>query len=110
MKDAGAHRVVFGALHLRPGARQWFWGWLERERPDLLPLYRGLYPGASVSAPVGYRRMLAARVRPLLRSRGLAGGTEDDEARRPSRAEPVIITRRGRPAPSDVAPPADALF
>ena len=25
---SGARRVVFGALHLRPGAREWFWQWL----------------------------------------------------------------------------------
>lgn len=112
VKDAGARRVVFGALHLRPGARQWFWEWLERERPDLLPLYRGLYPGASVSAPVGYRKMLAARVRPLLRAHGLAGGTEDDEARRPSRTGPVRTTgRRGQaePAPAPAAAGAAAV-
>lgn len=95
LKDAGARRVVFGALHLRPGAKQWFWQWLEREHPELLPLYRGLYPGASVNAPVGYRKLLAARVRPLLRRHGLAGGVEEDEARPTASAGPVVTTSRG---------------
>lgn len=98
LKDAGARRVIFGALHLRPGAKQWFWQWLESARPDLLPLYRGLYPGASVNAPVGYRRMLSARVRPLLRRHGLAGGLEDEAPTSRARPGPVITTTRGRQA------------
>ncbi|WEK13315.1 MAG: Rv2578c family radical SAM protein [Candidatus Microbacterium phytovorans] len=106
LKDAGARRVVFGALHLRPGAKEWFWGWLERERPDLLPRYRGLYPGASVSAPVGYRKLLSARVRPLLRRHGLTGGAEDDDTPRPSRMMPVRVTASG----SGAAPPAPAML
>ncbi|MGO2718789.1 MAG: Rv2578c family radical SAM protein, partial [Brachybacterium tyrofermentans] len=32
---AGAERVVFGALHLRPGAKEWFLQWIEREHPEL---------------------------------------------------------------------------
>lgn len=77
---SGARRVVFGALHLRPGAKEWFMTWLQRERPDLLPAYRGLYPGVTVGAPKGYRAWLAARVRPLLRRHGLTGRLEEEEA------------------------------
>ena len=77
---SGARRVVFGALHLRPGAKEWFMTWLERERPDLVPSYRGLYPGVTVGAPKGYRAWLAARVRPLLRRHGLNGRLEEEEA------------------------------
>lgn len=79
IREAGASRVVFGALHLRPGAKQWFWQWLERERPDLVPAYRRLYPGSTTNAPTAYRRLLAARVRPLLRRHGLAGGVEEEQ-------------------------------
>jgi len=114
LKDAGARRVVFGALHLRPGAKEWFWSWLEREHPELLPLYRGLYPGASVNAPAGYRRMLAARVRPLLRQHGLAGGSEDDDARprsaTASRPGPVVTTARGRAVARALSAPAPAML
>ncbi len=100
LKDAGARRVVFGTLHLRPGAREWFWEWLEREHPELLPVYRGLYPGVSVNAPAGYRKMLAARVRPMLRRLGLTGGVEEEEEARPRTAQrgPVVTTTRGRAA------------
>jgi len=94
---SGAARVVFGALHLRPGAREWFWQWLGREHPELVPAYRGLYPGATVYAPVGYRKWLAARVRPLLRRHRLTGGPEDEVEAKPkaaSRPGPVRTTRR----------------
>lgn len=101
---SGAVHVVFGALHLRPGAKEWFWQWLERERPDLVPAYRGLYPGAAVSAPVGYRKWLAARVRPLLRRHGLQGGPEED-GEAPARPGPVVVTSRGRRAAAAVAAP-----
>lgn len=97
VKDAGATRVVFGALHLRPGAKAWFWSWLERERPDLLPVYRGLYPGVSAYAPVGYRKLLAARVRPLLRRYAVAGGVEEEVETRPTR--PGLVRATG-PAPA----------
>lgn len=111
--DAGAARVIYGAMHLRPGVKPWFQQWLARERPDLVPAYRGLYPGASVQAPQGYRRMLAARVRPLLRRHRLRGGLEEDEAV-PSRfsATPVVVTSRGRRAAADraIAASAPTLF
>ena len=103
---SGARRVVFGALHLRPGAREWFWQWLERQHPELVPAYRGLYPGATTYAPTGYRKMLAARVRPLLRRHGLTGGAEEDVENRPARTNrpgPVRTTTHARtatPAPA----------
>ncbi len=107
--DAGAARVVYGAMHLRPGVKPWFMQWLERERPDLVPAYRGLYPGASVQAPQGYRRMLAARVRPLLQRHRLRGGLEEEEAL-PARfgAGPMVVTARGRAAAAQRAAAASA--
>ncbi|MBN9223756.1 MAG: DNA repair photolyase [Microbacterium sp. SCN 70-27] len=111
IRAAGATRVVFGALHLRPGAKEWFWEWLEREHPELVPAYRGLYPGASAYAPQGYRKWLAGRVRPLLRRHRLAGGAETDAEsadawRRPAR-KGVAGDGAGARA---TAPPAARLF
>ncbi|GAA1856382.1 Rv2578c family radical SAM protein [Microbacterium koreense] len=103
IKDAGAVRVVYGALHLRPGAKQWFLRWLERDRPDLVSSYRGLYPGVSATAPKAYRSWLAKRVRPLLRAHGLDGHDEDSPPHRnPGRATAatVVTTSRGRTARS----------
>ena len=78
VKDAGARNVVFGALHLRPGVKPWFFEWLEREHPELVSSYRGLYPGAAAMAPKAYRQWLARRMRPLVRAHGLDGRAEDD--------------------------------
>ena len=104
IRDAGAFRVVFGALHLRPGAKQWFLQWIAREHPELVSSYLGLYPGASATAPKAYRTWLSKRVRPLLRVHGLDGRSEDDEPRRsampgPATRSPVFVTTsRGRAA------------
>ena len=110
---AGAGRVIYGAMHLRPGVKPWFFAWLEREHPELLGAYRGMYPGASVNAPQGYRRWLAERVRPLLRAHRLTGEAEDDAPARELRPGGVVTTRRGRmpkpPAPAS-AVPAETLF
>src|SRR4051812_47513768 len=67
---SGATGVTVLALHLRPGAREWFLAWLAREHPELLPRYRQLYRrGAYV--PAEYRSRLSARVATLLARHGL---------------------------------------
>jgi DNA repair photolyase len=108
IKAAGATRVVYGALHLRPGAKQWFMQWLGQQHPELVSSYLGLYPGASATAPKAYRAWLAKRVRPLLRVHGLDGRAEDDhprgtpvaglDARADARAAGIVTTSRGRTA------------
>lgn len=91
IRAAGAARVVYGALHLRPGAKEWFLQWLEREHPELVSSYRGLYPGVSVTAPQAYRRWLGKRVQPLLRMHHLDGWDEDDHPR--GRRQPGLAAR-----------------
>ncbi len=114
IKDAGAVRVIYGALHLRPGVKPWFMQWLEREHPQLVSSYRGLYPGASVNAPKGYRQWLAKRVRPLIRAHKLDGRAEEEQTMRARGPGPVITTRsasvrstgtRSAGPRFDVAPP-----
>ncbi|MHC2998325.1 Rv2578c family radical SAM protein [Microbacterium sp. HJ5] len=115
IKAAGATRVVYGALHLRPGAKQWFMQWLGEQHPELVSSYLGLYPGASATAPKAYRAWLAKRVRPLLRVHGLDGRAEDDHprgtpmsglaARADARASEIVTTSRGRA--SAVTTPAE---
>lgn len=84
--EAGATGVTVLPLHLRPGAREVYLGWLARERPDLVERYRRMYArGAYVS--LEYRRWLRRRVDPLLvrhgftreRAGGLRGIPGDDE-------------------------------
>ncbi|MEG3635014.1 Rv2578c family radical SAM protein [Micromonospora palythoicola] len=74
---AGAASVTPLALHLRPGAREWYARWLGREYPRLVPRYRELF-GAGAYAPQSYQRELTARVRIAARRHGLiraeAGG------------------------------------
>jgi len=74
--DAGGSSVLYTAMHLRPGVKQWFMLWLEREHPELVGAYRELY-GDKAYAPVGYRKWLAARIKPLIATHGLQRGYED---------------------------------
>ncbi|HET7328906.1 MAG TPA: Rv2578c family radical SAM protein [Nocardioidaceae bacterium] len=68
---AGASGVTVLPLHLRPGAREWFFGWLRQHRPDLVPRYQRLYGrGAYVGAD--YKELLAERVAPLVVRHGLS--------------------------------------
>nr|WP_238590168.1 radical SAM protein [Pseudonocardia sp. AL041005-10] len=67
---AGASRATVLALHLRPGAREWFLAWLGRTHPALLPRYERLYRGGAY-ATRDYRGSLARRVAPLLTRHGL---------------------------------------
>ena len=75
-KEAGATSVLYSALHLKPGVKEWFYLWLGREHPELLPQYRRMY-GRGTYAPQEYRRWLAGRIKPLIRAHGLERGRED---------------------------------
>ncbi|GIG39795.1 Rv2578c family radical SAM protein [Cellulomonas phragmiteti] len=74
---AGAQRASVMALHLRPGAREWFLAWLARDRPDLVAGYDRVFRGGSY-AHAEYRAWLEARVRPLLARHGLDRAPADD--------------------------------
>lgn len=80
VKDAGGSSVMYSALHLRPGAREWFMAWLEREHPELVGTYRFMY-GRSAYAPKGYREWLAAKIRPIIRRHGLERGRMNPRTR-----------------------------
>ncbi len=67
---AGAGGVTVLALHLRPGAREWYRAWLAREHPELVSRYDTIYARGS-NADRGYRAWLARRVGPLVRRHGL---------------------------------------
>jgi DNA repair photolyase len=84
--DAGATSIAYSALHLRPGAREWYLAWIAREHPQLVDRYAELYRAGSY-APKEYRSWLAARVQPLLRRYGLD---------RPLRLDPATGVVRAR--------------
>lgn len=70
---AGATGVTAGALHLRPGTREWFMGWLAAEHPALVPRYRSLFAGGSYASRE-YRQWLAGRVAYFRKRHGFTGG------------------------------------
>lgn len=81
LAEAGASDVTAGALHLRPGAREWFLQWLAREHPELVGRYRRLYRGGSYAAP-GYRSWLERQAAAARRRHGFEGPDaprDDDE-------------------------------
>ncbi len=96
---AGAHSVTPIVLHLRPGAREWFMGWLEATHSALVPRYRTLYRASSYALK-SYQDDVCGQVRELARAAGI-GSHEPVEARRIPRARDV--------APAPVVPIGDQL-
>lgn len=118
---AGARRVMAGALHLRPGAREWYLAWIDREHPHLAEGYRRMYARSSY-APESYRRTLAettraAAARHGLRHGGAHGVRRDDGPavrtngrRAVERTAPARAAGHARPAPQPAPDVQPALF
>ncbi len=70
---AGAAHVSPIVLHLRPGAREWFLGWLREAHPALVPRYAELY-GRGAYARQEYRSRVSAEVRDLAERYGVGRG------------------------------------
>jgi len=90
---AGAAGVTPIALHLRPGAREWYRRWLTRAHPELLPRYRELYRGGSY-ADRAYQRDVTARVRAAARRHRLGDGDAEHRQSRPPAERPPISTEQ----------------
>jgi DNA repair photolyase len=75
LATAGATGVSAGPLHLRPGAREWYMGWLAKEHPQLVGKYRRLY-GRGTYASQEYRSWLSGRIRFHKRNHGLTAGAQ----------------------------------
>ena len=67
---AGAAHVTPIVLHLRPGTREWFLGWLRTAHPELVRKYAALYDRGSY-APRDYQARIAAQVRELAEKYGV---------------------------------------
>ena len=92
---AGVTGVSGIVLHLRPGAREWFFGWLHTHRPDLVPAYQRLY-ARGATAPKAYRDLIAQRVASVKAEFGLIGrGAE--------------VIRNGVPGDPEASFPAGSL-
>ncbi|QCU77769.1 radical SAM protein [Citricoccus sp. SGAir0253] len=107
LAGAGARSVLAGALHLRPGARQWYLDWIAAEHPELLEGYRSLYARGAYAAP-SYRSALGRRAGAAARRHGLDHGgahrlTRPDGPGRPAPERPPgtpAAPRTGSPAGS----------
>ena len=64
--QAGATSVTPIVLHLRTGAREWFFRWLGEHHPGLVPRYQALY-GRGAYAPKAYQRQIGEQVQALAR-------------------------------------------
>ncbi|WP_433009725.1 Rv2578c family radical SAM protein [Kribbella sp. CA-294648] len=79
---AGATGVTPLVLHLRPGVKEWFMGWLARERPELVKRYEDLYARGANASP-SYRSAFDHKVRPLLDKHGFGRGSRHRSSARP---------------------------
>ena len=108
---AGANNVSPIVLHLRPGAREWFMGWLREHHPGLVGSYLSLY-GSRAYAPRAYQQQITDQVRELATAFGV-GRASPAQARRagsaPARrsAGPAQSRNARRPARSRAAAAAD---
>ena len=101
LADAGVTGVSGIGLHLRPGAREWFFQWLARNRPDLLETYQRLY-SRGANLPVEYRRELSARIKSISAEFGLGPSAGQELS---GRDNPV----RGIPGDRDASFPRGSL-
>jgi DNA repair photolyase len=100
--DAGAPHVMPIVLHLRPGAREWFLGWLREAHPELVPRYAELY-GRGSYARKDYQARITGQVRELAERFGVGRGTRPPERSAPRRPEAAA----GRSGPASKPGPAD---
>ncbi len=83
--EAGARSISTILLHLRPGVKEHYLGWLGDARPDLLARYDELYPRAY--APKDAQRRLSALVAQLVERHG-GRSTRPEHARSSSPPKP----------------------
>jgi len=72
--ESGATHVTPIVLHLRPGTREWFLGWLHTAHPELAGRYAELYRRGAY-APKGYQARIAGQVRELAEKYGVGRRT-----------------------------------
>jgi len=108
---AGAVHVTPIVLHLRPGAREWFLGWLSEAHPDLVPRYAELY-GRGAYARKEYQSRIAGQVRELAERFGVGrsavrGGATPRGLRSPAAPGQRSPAAPGQPPAAPRRPPAE---
>jgi DNA repair photolyase len=87
----GATHVMPIVLHLRPGTREWFFGWLRAQHPELVDRYLELY-GRSAYAPKAYQNRISGQVRELAEKHGLGRPRPGfGHGTRPKRGRPAAV-------------------
>jgi DNA repair photolyase len=86
--DSGATHVSPIVLHLRTGAREWFFEWLAANHPTLVPRYEELYRKGAY-APKAYQARITEQVREYSRKYRV-GATTPRRARRVQPTPPPI--------------------
>jgi DNA repair photolyase len=99
---AGAAHVTPIVLHLRPGAREWFLGWLRTAHPELTDRYAALYRRGAY-APREYQEKIAGQVRELADRYGVGRGTPRLLEARATRQSPAAAPG-AQAGPSPAAP------
>jgi DNA repair photolyase len=85
--ETGATSVSAITLHLRPGAREWFFRWLLEHHPELVRPYERLY-GRGAYAPKDFQERIGRQVRELAEKYGIDRRDRGDH-RRVAAPEPV---------------------
>ena len=109
---AGATHVMPIVLHLRPGTRDWFFGWLRAQHPELVDRYLELY-GRGAYAPKAYQARIAGQVRELADKHGIGrprpGFGHGTLRRREPPAAMVSPRPPQPPAPAGIPAPPEQL-
>ena len=108
---AGATHVMPIVLHLRPGTRDWFFGWLRAQHPELVDRYLELY-GRGAYAPKAYQARIAGQVRELADKHGIGRprpGFGHGTLRRRERPAIVSPGPRQASAPAGIPTPPEQL-
>ncbi len=104
--DAGATGVTVLPLHLKPGTREWYLDWLEREHPHLRAGYGRVFPRGTYAVK-GYQQWLWDRVHPLLEERGFGSSGHRRRSGATGRAHGELHAPGTPPAGALAGLPAD---
>jgi DNA repair photolyase len=109
--QAGAASVTPIVLHLRPGAREWYFAWLAEHHPDLVEDYQRLY-GRGAYAPKDYQQRISSVVGELARKHGVGRSSPADArsirpASRPATPRGPARPRSPGRAKASSSPPAE---
>lgn len=99
-EDAGAISAPAMPLHLRPGVKEVFFGWMRAHRPDLMPRYEELYRNRSY-VPAAEKKRIAEIVDSVRPPRSRRRPSRRPARRRPARGRVADPPRQERGHPGE---------